>query len=131
MRLTNLRQLVLDSFKGDNSLLCAEDIRHILREEAIDLSTIYRALEYLNSKDFLGKSTINKTSYFYLLDGEHHHYMICTKCLARFPIECELNRLLKKSVKEHKFHVTDHDLTVYGYCVDCGKQKRSKKSHCA
>lgn len=131
MRLTALRQLVLDAFHQEESLLCAEDIRKILTDHAIDLSTIYRALEYFVKKDALGKSTINKTTYYYLKEGSHHHYMICTSCLARFPIECELNKMLKKSVKAHNFTVTDHDLTIYGYCLDCAKgQKVNKKSHC-
>ena len=129
MRLTHLRQLVLNAFSEDHSLLCAEDINRILSAEAIDLSTIYRALEYFEKKEVLGKSTINKTAYYYLKDGDHHHhYMICTTCLARFPIECEIDRLLKRSVKEHKFHVTDHDLTIYGLCQNCFKKQNEKAS---
>lgn len=128
MRLTHLRQLVLDAFSKEQSLLCAEEINHLLRAEAIDLSTIYRALEYFEKKNVLGKSTIHKTAYYYLKDGDHHHYMICTACRARFPIECEVDRLLKRKIKEHKFHVTDHDLTIYGYCANCYKTHKEKAS---
>jgi len=126
MRLTHSRKLVLDIFQKESALLCAEDISKLLEGEAIDLSTIYRTLEYFAKKQILGKSTINKVTYFYLFDGEHHHYMICTDCLVRFPIECEIDRILRKNIKEHKFQVTSHDLTIYGYCFACAK-KHSKK----
>jgi len=112
---------VLNLFKTKSSLLCAEDIEKLLKDESIFLSTIYRALEYFEKENVLGKSTINKTAYYYLIDGRHHHYMICTNCLARFPIDCELEGMIKKNIKKHNFIATSHDLTIYGYCENCAK----------
>ena len=130
MRLTHSRKLVLDIFQNDNALLCAEDINKKLSGEAIDLSTIYRTLEYFTNKDILGKSTIDKVTYYYLKEGDHHHYMICTDCLVRLPIECEIDKMLRKNIKQYKFEVTSHDLTIYGYCTDCAKNhKEHRKSH--
>ncbi len=129
MRLTHSRKLVLDIFQSESALLCAEDINKKLEGEAIDLSTIYRTLDYFTAKGILAKSTIDKITYYYLKDGDHHHYMICTDCLVRFPIECEIDKMLRKSIREHKFQVTNHDLTIYGYCLDCAKaHKHSKKT---
>lgn len=119
MRLTPARKLVLNLFKGNSSLLCAEDIEKLLKNESIYLSTIYRALEYFEKENVLGKSTINKTAYYYLINGEHHHYMICTNCLARFPIDCEIENMISKNTKRYNFTATNHDLTIYGYCNNC------------
>lgn len=121
MRLTPARKLVLNLFKTKSSLLCAEDIERLLKNESIFLSTIYRALEYFEKENVLGKSTINKTAYYYLIDGKHHHYMICTTCLARFPIDCKLDSMINKNMKKHNFVPTNHDLTIYGYCENCAK----------
>ena len=119
MRLTKSRKLVLDTFKQNSALLCAENINEMLQDEKIDLSTIYRTLDYFVSKDVLEKSTINKITYYYLKDGTHHHYMICTNCLKRIALDCTFNEMFKQTIDEHDFLVTGHDLTVYGYCRDC------------
>ncbi len=121
MRLTKTRKLVLNVFQNNNALLCAEDINDLLKDEKINLSTIYRTLDYFVSQHLLEKSTINKTTYYYLKSGDHHHYMICTSCLARFPLDCAFDRMFKKTIKDANFHVTGHDLTVYGYCEKCNK----------
>ncbi|TAH59355.1 MAG: transcriptional repressor [Bacillota bacterium] len=125
MRLTPARTLVLNLFKAKSSLLCAEDIEKLLKDGSIYLSTIYRALEYFEKENVLGKSTINKTAYYYLIDGRHHHYMICTHCLARFPIDCELEAMINKNIARHNFIPTSHDLTIYGYCEKCAKQQNN------
>lgn len=123
MRLTRTRTLVLNSFNEESSLLCAEDIQKLLKDEDIFLSTIYRALDYFEKEGVLGKSTINKTSYYYLVDGKHHHYMICTNCLARFPVDCELEDMINKNIRKNRFVPTSHDLTIYGYCEKCAKKQ--------
>lgn len=119
MRLTKSRKLVYDLFKKNTNLICAEDISELLKAEKIDLSTIYRTLEYFLSENLIEKSTINNRAYYYLKDGEHHHYMICTSCLKRIPIDCEFDKMFKKTIKDRKFRVTGHDITVYGYCEKC------------
>lgn len=121
MRLTKSRKLVLDTFKKNSALLCAENINELLTGEKIDLSTIYRTLDYFVTQDVLEKSTINKTTYYYLKDGAHHHYMICTNCLKRIPISCTFNEMFKEVINDNGFLVTGHDLTVYGFCADCQK----------
>ncbi len=121
MRLTKTRKLVFNIFKENKNLLCAEDINQLLINEKIDLSTIYRALEYFVSENVIEKSTVNKTAYYYLKEGDHHHFMICKNCLKRIPISCSFEQTFKKSIAETNFIVTSHDLTVYGFCADCQK----------
>lgn len=123
MRLTKNRKLVFNVFKDNNTLLCAEDINRLLANEKIDLSTIYRALEYFVGENIIEKSTVNKTAYYYLKDGDHHHFMICRACLKRIPLSCSFEQTFKKTIEDNNFLVTGHDLTVYGYCASCQAER--------
>lgn len=119
MRLTKHRREILSVFNNTKEILSAEMIYQQMDQEEIDLSTIYRALDYFMREGIVAKSTIEQTAYFYLNEGEHHHYLICTKCHQRFPIDCHLERLMKKTIKQANFKVTHHDVTIYGFCEDC------------
>lgn len=119
MRITKQRQKVLNIFENSNALLCAEEVSKRLADESIDLSTIYRSLDYLTTVGLLGKSTIEQVSFYYATKGDHHHYMICTNCKSRLPLDCHLEKVMKKTLRESKFKVMHHDMTVYGLCYEC------------
>lgn len=124
MRLTKNRQLILDIFKKHNEPLSAEMIADKINDVLINLSTIYRTLDLFFSKGIIGRSNIGHTAYYYINDDTHHHYMICLGCNRKFELDCHLDKIAYEEADEHGFEITQHDLTVYGYCSEC-----KKKSH--
>lgn len=119
IRMTNYRKLILSLFEKSDEMLCADDVALLLKNTAIDLSTIYRTLEYFERHFILTRSTINQTTYYYLTKDEHFHYLICTNCKKRHKIGCHIDRLVHETIAAKKFKVTHHDLTVYGLCKNC------------
>ncbi len=123
MRFTKSRQLILDVIKKHDEPLSAEMIFNNVEESLINLSTIYRTLDLFFSKGIVARSNIGHTAYYYINDHSHHHYMICLGCNRKFELDCHLDEIAYKKADEHDFEITQHDLTVYGYCSDCKKTK--------
>lgn len=119
MRMTKNRNEILDILKTTNKPLSAEDITTLLSKTKIDLSTIYRTLEYFDNNDLLLKFHFNNKAYYFLDTKDHHHYFICTNCLAMHKIDCNLHETLNDLENKRKFRVTNHEITIYGLCNLC------------
>lgn len=88
------------------------------------LSTVYRILELLEHKGIIHKiSVLNSDMAAYeLAQSQHRHYAICLGCHRIVSMaECPIEKLTPK-VGESGFHVTGHNLEVYGYCKDCDRK---------
>jgi len=125
MRTTKKRQMVWDILKRSPKPLSAELVMALLKGEAMNLSTVYRNLDYLHQEGVLGKSVIEGSAYYYVNDGIHHHYMICRSCQKMVPLDCHLDALTKEIAQKERFTITHHDMTVYGYCRDCFEKLNS------
>lgn len=119
MKMTRQRKALMEVLEKNNKPLSVEMIRCLLQEEALDLSTIYRNLDRLFIDGLISRGVINQTSYYYLINKEHHHYMICLSCRQMFEFDCHIDEVFAKIRLENKFQVTHHDLTFYGYCAKC------------
>jgi Fur family transcriptional regulator, ferric uptake regulator len=98
MRLTKYRKKILEVFSNNSEMLSAEDIYNKINEDKINLSTIYRSLETFSKEGLITKSVIDHTTYYYLVDHDHHHYMICIDCHKRYSIDCHLGELDKSII---------------------------------
>lgn len=119
MRLTKKRQALLDLIKRHHQPLSAEALLQLLPSGSIDLSTIYRNLDNFHQAGLLSKSVMEGRSYYYRVEGDHHHFMICLGCQKMIPIECKLDEMAHETAKKHGFTITHHDMTIYGYCREC------------
>lgn len=120
MRMTKQRKLIYDILKAINKPLNIENIFYSLPDETMNLSTVYRTIEYFESFDLLIKFHFNGNSYYILNDNnEHHHFSICTSCLEMKEIACHLDQTIKDLKNDDSFLVTNHEITIYGLCKDC------------
>jgi Fur family transcriptional regulator, ferric uptake regulator len=122
MRMTKQRKQILDILKQTHHPLSAEMIMNKLPEDALNLSTIYRSLDFFFAEEVISKSFMNHTTYYYLNQEEHHHFMICTHCQKMYEIDCHIHHIADDIAKQHGFKITHHDMTVYGYCKSCQKE---------
>jgi Fur family transcriptional regulator, ferric uptake regulator len=121
---TKQRKAIIEILVSSLSPVSADYIYLKLKEidASISLSTVYRNLELLNSKNLVIKSTLmndDKAS-FELNHMEHKHHLICVKCSKIVAIDdCPLEELEKKLHSKTDFDITGHKLEVYGYCPNC------------
>lgn len=118
IKLTKKRKIVYSCLKNANKPLNAEMIYENLINEDINLSTIYRAIEFLENNNLLLKFHFNNKSYYIVNDETHSHYFICTNCLSTRKISCKMDNVLS-TLKDDGFTITNHEMTVYGLCNSC------------
>lgn len=105
-------------------LLSPEQLTDLCKIVDVDLNatTVYRNLELLCQNDLLYIENLDNGTKGYKLKCKtgHHHHMICIACKKMFPVDyCPMGADLMKKADEISFKVTDHQLTLYGYCKDC------------
>ncbi|MCR5776833.1 MAG: transcriptional repressor [Lachnospiraceae bacterium] len=110
--------------------LTAEDVHMQTCEinPAIGLATVYRAIrlftqlglvDRLNLGDGFARYEISEMA---LGEEKHHrhHHLVCLNCKKIFSFEKDFLEDLEKNVMDTTgFKVTDHEVSLYGYCKDC------------
>lgn len=120
LRMTSKRKKVYSVFENSNKPTNAENILDVLGDENINLSTIYRTIEYFLNNDLLLSFHFNNKTYYILNnEGKHYHYFICTNCLYMEKITCNMKPIIKKLENENNFLITNHEMNVYGLCNSC------------
>ena len=89
---------------------------------ALGMATVYRNLKLLLADGAVQVITLPGESPRYeMRESAHHHHFQCTTCRRVYDVPgCpgNLRRLAPRG-----FRVDHHDVTLYGRCLDCGKQR--------
>jgi len=125
---TKHRNSILQLVKNSDQPVTAEDIFLRLKEDSvsINLSTVYRILDALVSKNLIVKTNITGDSrtFFELSHAEHTHHLVCIGCKKMFSVDgCPLDDYEKALHDRTGFDITGHKLELYGYCRDCKRDK--------
>jgi Fur family ferric uptake transcriptional regulator len=122
LRLSRLKQAVLEQFAGGDCALSAEELAERIGLHG-DLSPLYRCLAALEAAGVL--------SHLYLDDGSrrydphetfdhHHHHLVCDSCSAIERLDiCGLEEDLQARALASGFELRDHSLTLHGVCPEC------------
>ena len=126
---TKQRLAILNVMQQAQQPLTVEQIYNALQQDEIDLdlSTIYRFLDLLTSKNLIIKiSNIQEERNLYEInDGFHRHYLSCLGCNKIIAVKhCPLEDYEKSLAQETGFTIVTHNLSVYGYCQECAKKQR-------
>lgn len=85
------------------------------------MSTIYRTLELLETKDIVTRTTImgSDMTYYEITPHTHRHYAVCTKCGTMIPLHTCPVVEMPQELTDVDFTVTEHHLEIAGICKDC------------
>lgn len=120
LNLTTKRKKVYSLLEKTAKPLSVQDIYSKLNDQTINLSTVYRAIEYFESHQILLKFHFNNQNYYFLnLNKTHNHYFICTKCLLMKQVPCNMKQILIDLSTHNDFLITNHEMNVYGLCNKC------------
>jgi Fur family ferric uptake transcriptional regulator len=123
IRLTSARKAILDELENYQTHLTANQIHENLVERlpSINLSTVYRSLEYLVDHDLISISDMGVGSPVYeRKQGEPHHHLVCLNCKSISDLSDEIVQQFFNQV-EHKYRMelrTSH-LILFGICEHC------------
>jgi len=119
---TKNREKIYNVIKNNNSPITAEEIYEKLKNQKIDLSTIYRALGVFLENSLVDKDLrSDKKCYYSIKEEEHGHYIVCKKCNKSMKLkECPLvDDIYKKEIDALGFEVTSHSIQIEGICKNC------------
>ncbi len=120
-RLTDLRIDILNNFKQALLPMSAKDIH--AKQPQTKLSTIYRALEYLESNGDIESITVSckcGTIRYYHISNPHQHFFHCEICHSFFQIQnFEIKNIENLIAKKNGFIINRHLLYFVGKCKNC------------
>lgn len=117
--MTKQRQEIYNVFSKSEIPLTAEMIYDLLPNNFLNLSTVYRTLEYFDNNSLVLRFFFNNKNHYILNNDQHHHYSICTNCLKMNVINCHLIDTINELENDDSFIVTNHEMTIYGLCSKC------------
>lgn len=127
LRTTESRKLVLEVLEKKQEPMTADEIfLQVKQQHGLNFSTVYRILSALTEKNITLKCVGgNGIAYYQLNNHSHSHYLVCSECHKRIPIEgCPLNEISDKLVEKTGFHITGHNLEFIGECPECIEKKK-------
>lgn len=119
-RSTKQRKALLDCLKKSMNPLSVEEIHAHLVEEipAINISTVYRNLKSLIEEQLICSITVvGGGTRYELLNPQHHHHFHCSRCDRVYNVSFCPQEIAK--MVPPGFKMTDHSITLNGYCRDC------------
>ncbi len=118
---TRQREGVLEVLSHAEKPLSAMEICGRIEGGSAWLSTVYRILELFEAKGIVNKISVlgSDMAAYELAGSTHKHYAVCLGCRKIVSMgECPVDHL-SPNIGEPGFHVTGHNLEVYGYCKNC------------
>jgi Fur family ferric uptake transcriptional regulator len=109
--------------KSEPHHISAEDVYQALIDSGHDvgLATVYRVLTQFEAAGIIRRHNFAEGySVFELEHGEHHDHLVCIKCgtVEEF-VDKDIESRQSAIAIQANFKMTDHNLTIYGYCQKC------------
>lgn len=116
--------------------LTAEEIYECVKFKypEIGLATVYRTIQMLSEINLIDKLNLDDGYTRYEIGNHdfanhedkeyvhHHHHLICLVCGHVFAFQDDLLENLEKRIQDTmNFRVTDHEVKLFGYCINCNK----------
>ena len=131
LKVTNQRLLVLEAIAScPDKHLAAEEIFELVKNSypEIGLATVYRTIQLLNELNLIDRINFDDGFVRYEMGRtqergkkHHHHHLICMKCGKVISFQDDLlEELEDKITVTTGFQIVDHEVKLYGYCVECG-----------
>ena len=122
-RLTPQRIMILEAVEQADSHISAEDIYTQVHDKYpyINISTIYRTLELLETLGLVIKTDFGEGRVrYHPADKGHHHHLVCQKCGAIIDIdESTLARLQDVLLAKYNFSASLKHIAIFGFCGSC------------
>ena len=131
LKVTNQRLLVMEAIAAcPEEHLTAEEIFDLVKVSypEIGLATVYRTIQLLNELNLIDRINFDDGYVRYEMgrtqergNKHHHHHLICMKCGKVISFQDDLlEELEEKITVTTGFQIVDHEVKLYGYCVECG-----------
>ena len=127
IRLTSARKAILDELAESQTHLTAAQLhtRLVERLPSLNLTTVYRSLEYLVEKNLISVSDMGIGSPVYeIMTDEPHHHLVCIDCRVVLKLEPGLVTPFFTAVEEKtQVSLRTNHLVLFGICPHCKEEE--------
>lgn len=118
-RLTKLREEIFRVISEAKKPLNVKFILKRLSSQP-NLSTIYRALDFLVTKNYVHPVSFSGVNFYFTGKKGHGHFLVCKECheIIKFK-DCVVKNLQEKIQRKYDYRITDHVLYFEGLCLEC------------
>ncbi len=128
-RLTELRKEIAGVVSGAEKPLNVKAILERIDSQP-NLSTVYRALEFLEKKNFVQSVSLFDGTRLYYSGKRHIHFVICEDCREILEFDaCAAKKIQEMIETQYRYTVTDHVLYFKGFCEDCRRAREKRALH--
>ncbi|MBU3158305.1 transcriptional repressor [Clostridium frigoris] len=127
IRVTKARKSILEIILQSSDAINANLIYDLLKKEdiKIDLSTVYRTLDLLESKKIVNKFDLGNNMYNYVINNNSHKHIIeCDLCHKKMVIDCPIPQIEEQIKAKTGITLTESHVYLKGICKDCKKCKK-------
>ena len=125
IRDTRQRRAIRETFERAGRPLGPDEALRLAQEQlpSLSIATVYRNVKALLDEEWLVPVAVPGQSSRYEVAGkEHHHHFHCRACGKMFELKGCVPNL--RSLLPRGFRISDHDLLLYGTCVQCVEAHR-------
>ena len=138
LKVTRQRMVVLEAIAScPEEHLTAEEIYELVKVDCpeIGLATVYRTIQLLNELHLIDRINFDDGFVRYEIGNatnrelkHHHHHLICKNCGRGISFQDDLLEELEEKIAQTTgFFVVDHEVKLYGFCVECGGKSFEEK----
>lgn len=122
IKITKARLAIYYMLKDAEGSLTADYIYEKCKEIGIDinLSTVYRNLDALESKDIIDRFDLGEgRNSFAIKKNNHKHTLECNLCHKEIEVPCPMQQIEEIVRNQTGFVLTEHKLVLKGVCETC------------
>ncbi len=124
IKITKARKNILEIILSSKEAINANLIYALLKKDdiKIDLSTVYRTLDLLESKKILNKFDLGNNMYNYTINKNGHKHIIeCDLCHKELVIDCPIPQIEEQIKAKTGITLTESHVYLKGICKECKK----------
>lgn len=124
IKITKARKNILEVIVCSKEAINANLIYTLLTKGdiKIDLSTVYRTLDLLESKKILNKFDLGNNMYNYTINkNAHKHIIECDLCHKEMVIDCPIPQIEEQIKAKTGITLTESHVYLKGICKECKK----------
>lgn len=124
IKITKARKNILEIIVSSKEAINANLVYDLLTKQdiKIDLSTVYRTLDLLESKKILNKFDLGNNMYNYTINkNAHKHIIECDLCHKEMVIDCPIPQIEEQIKAKTGITLTESHVYLKGICKECKK----------
>jgi Fur family ferric uptake transcriptional regulator len=122
-RLTSARTIILETICTEHKHWTVQEVYQAVKSQlpSLNLSTVYRALDYLSSEGWISASDLGAgTPVYEVIQDVPHHHLVCRECGHVFEIpHKEVYDFFARISRDNEFEVITKHLILFGTCEAC------------